>query len=79
MHFGGFENILGMARRLLVVQRYVPELSAVILSLFIPLMQSKVEHEQLAIMKVLLFLLEWKSETGLSSGIISLLQCVILC
>lgn len=79
MHFGGVENILGMARRLLVVQRYVPELSAVILSLFIPLMQSKVEHEQLAIMKVLLFLLEWKSETGLSSGIISLLQCVILC
>lgn len=72
MPLGGVENISEMARRLLVVQkemglRYVPELSTVISSLFIPLMQSKVEHEQLAIMKVLLFLLEWKSDSGMSS------------
>lgn len=70
VQLGEVENVLEMARHLLVAQKeiglsYISEFSAVILSLFITISKSKVEHEQLTIMKVLLLLLEWKRESGM--------------
>ncbi|CAK9161769.1 unnamed protein product [Ilex paraguariensis] len=64
---GGSEAIFEVSRRLLFVQKelglsYIPELSSVILSLFVTFIQLEVEHEQLSIAKLLLFLLAWKSE-----------------
>ncbi|KAI7979836.1 Protein RST1 [Camellia lanceoleosa] len=44
---------------------YIPELSTVILSLLVTLIQTELEHEQLSILKLLLFLLKWKSENGM--------------
>ncbi|XP_071915572.1 protein RST1 isoform X5 [Coffea arabica] len=67
MHLHGVENISEMSRHLLAVQKdlglsYLPDFSSVILSLIIPLIQSELEQEHIAILKVLLFLLEWKQE-----------------
>lgn len=78
LHFHGIEKISGMSRHLLAVQKelglsYVPDFSSVILSLFIPLAQSDLEHEQLAILRLLHFLLEWKRESGM------LLIYVLIC
>ncbi|KAM7509889.1 hypothetical protein LguiB_008764 [Lonicera macranthoides] len=62
---GGGEAVIEVSRHLLVAQKelglsYIPELSSVILSLFISLIQSDLEHEQLSILKLLFFLLKWK-------------------
>lgn len=69
MHLHGVENISEMSRHLLAVQKdlglsYLPDFSSVILSLIIPLIQSELEQEQFAVLKLLLFLLEWKQENG---------------
>ncbi|KAL3526395.1 hypothetical protein ACH5RR_011051 [Cinchona calisaya] len=66
-HFRGVEKISGMSKHLLVVQKelglsYLPEFSSILLSFFIPLIQLELEHEQLAILRLLHFLLEWKRE-----------------
>lgn len=72
-HSSGSESIVELSKRLLVVMKelglqYIPELSSVMLLLFVVLIQSEVEHEQLSIMKLLLFLLKWKSETEYVDG-----------
>ncbi|KAA8530205.1 hypothetical protein F0562_004914 [Nyssa sinensis] len=72
-HSGGVEAIFEISKPLLFVQKelglsYIPELSSAILSLFFALTQSELEHEQLSILKLLLFLLKWKSENGYYVG-----------
>ncbi|KAK4712605.1 hypothetical protein R3W88_007118 [Solanum pinnatisectum] len=66
-HTSSIENILEVSRRILIVQKdlglsYIPELSTIILSLFMVLMQSELEHEQFLEVKLILFLLKWKNE-----------------
>ncbi|PIN21822.1 hypothetical protein CDL12_05455 [Handroanthus impetiginosus] len=70
---GGLEKILEVARHLLMVQKelglnYATELSSVLLSLFPILTQSELEHEQCSILRLILFLLRWKSENECSIG-----------
>lgn len=67
---GGYEPIVELGRHLLFVQRdhglrYLPELSSAVLSLFVILIRSELEHEQLSILKLLHFLLNWKYEKGM--------------
>ncbi|CAN8266162.1 unnamed protein product [Cochlearia groenlandica] len=68
------EPVIESLRHLLAVQKdlrlpYSRDLSLVILSLVFMLTKSSVEHEQLCILKFLLFLLKWKSENeNLSVG-----------
>lgn len=69
-HSGGVEPIVEVSKCLVCVQKelglsYIPELSTVILSLLVTLIQTELEHEQLSILKLLLFLLKWKSENGM--------------
>ena len=66
---GGTEPIVELLKHMLAAQKdlslqYIPELSSVILSLSVLLIESELEHEQLSILKFLHFLLKWKSETG---------------
>ncbi|XP_059670118.1 protein RST1 [Cornus florida] len=66
-HSDGHEVIFDISKRLLSVQKelslsYIHELSSAILSLFMALTQSELEHEQLSILRLLLFLLKWKNE-----------------
>lgn len=73
-HSGGVQPIVEQLKRVLVVQydlslQYRPELSSVILSLFAILLDSELEHEQLCMLKFLLFLVNWKSETGKCSNL----------
>ncbi|KAI7734388.1 hypothetical protein M8C21_024541, partial [Ambrosia artemisiifolia] len=63
---GGKECIFDMSRRLIVVQaelglKYIPEASSVMLSLFVSLIQSELEHIQLSILKLVLDLIKWKN------------------
>ncbi|XVF58012.1 hypothetical protein PTKIN_Ptkin07bG0028200 [Pterospermum kingtungense] len=65
---GGTEPIVELLKHMLTAQKdlalqYMPELSSVILSLSVLLVESELEHEQLSILKFLHFLLKWKSET----------------
>lgn len=69
---GGIEIIVELSRRVLVVQKdlglqYVPKLSSVLLSLFVILLQSELEHEQLFILNLLRFILKWKYGNGMSN------------
>lgn len=69
-HSGGNEPIVELVKRLMFVQKdlglqYVPELSSSVLSLFVILVQSELEHDQLSILKFFHFLLEWKYENGM--------------
>ncbi|KAL5572771.1 hypothetical protein UlMin_022368 [Ulmus minor] len=64
-HSSWVEPITELSKRLLFVQKdlgfqYVPNLSSAILSLFVILIQLELEHEQLSMLKLLHFLLEWK-------------------
>ncbi|XP_073159165.1 protein RST1 isoform X2 [Henckelia pumila] len=64
---GGVEKIIDASRHLLAVQKelnlnYMVEFSSVMLSLLPILMQSELEHEQYPVLKLVLFLLRWKSE-----------------
>ncbi|KAL4581590.1 hypothetical protein LXL04_006113 [Taraxacum kok-saghyz] len=64
---GGEEYIYDMSRRLVTVQadlglKFIPEASSVMLSLFVSLIQSDLEHIQLSILKLVLDLIKWKSE-----------------
>ncbi|KAK4603584.1 hypothetical protein RGQ29_012198 [Quercus rubra] len=72
-HSGGNELIVELAKRLLFVQKdlglqYVTELSSVVLSMFVILTESELEHEQLSILKIFHFLLKWKCENEYDSG-----------
>lgn len=67
---GDVEHIIELLKHVLVAQfelrlQYNPELSSVILSLFSILIDSELEHEQLCILKFLLFLINWKIENGM--------------
>ncbi|CAN1347171.1 Protein RST1 [Linum perenne] len=68
---GGSESIFQLLKRLFVVQKdlgleYIPELSATLLSLSTILAQSELEHEQLSLLKLLIFLFRWKKENSVS-------------
>ncbi|CAN4082408.1 unnamed protein product [Withania somnifera] len=68
-HSSSIENILEVSRRILIVQKdlglsYMPELSTIMQSLFMVLVQSELEHEQFLEVKLILFLLKWKNENG---------------
>ncbi|GAY46821.1 protein RST1 [Citrus sinensis] len=70
---GGVEHIVEVLKHVLVAQfelrlQYKPELSSVILYLFSILIDSELEHEQLCILKFLLFLINWKSENEYGFG-----------
>lgn len=69
---GEEERIFDMSRRLIVVQaelglEFIPEVSAVMLSLFVSLIKSELEHIQLLVLKLVLDLLKWKSVNGKSA------------
>ncbi|XP_071712037.1 protein RST1 [Rutidosis leptorrhynchoides] len=60
------ERIYDMSRCIIAVQaelglEYIPELSAVMLSLFVSLIQSELEHIQLLVLQLVMDLLKWKS------------------
>ncbi|KAK9272918.1 hypothetical protein L1049_003297 [Liquidambar formosana] len=67
-HLGGSEPFVELSKRLVVVLKelglqYVSKLSSAMLLLFVTLIQSELEHEQLSILKLLYFILKWKIET----------------
>ncbi|OIW08937.1 hypothetical protein TanjilG_05913 [Lupinus angustifolius] len=64
-HPGGHEPIFELSKRLLSVQhdlglRWVPRLSSTMVSLFMILVKSELEHEQISMLKLLLLILKWK-------------------
>ncbi|KAE8021495.1 hypothetical protein FH972_007379 [Carpinus fangiana] len=72
-HSGGKEPLVEPVKRLMFVQKdlglqYVPELSSSVLSLFVILVQSELEHDQLSILKFFHFLLKWKYENEYDIG-----------
>lgn len=80
------ESVIESLKHLLAVQKdlglpYSRNLSLVVLSLVFMLAKSSVEHEQLSILKFLLFLLKWKTEIGIyvSPFFFSLHSCWFRC
>lgn len=70
MQSGLIEPILELSKHLLFAQKdiglhYVPKLSSAMLTLFIILVQSELEHEQLSTLKLLHLLLKWKYGNGM--------------
>lgn len=68
-HSGSIEPVVELSKNLLLSQKdngfpYAPKLSAAMLSLFIILVQSELEHEQLSTLKLLHLLLKWKYGNG---------------
>ncbi|XP_057947860.1 protein RST1 isoform X1 [Malania oleifera] len=64
----GREAAVELSKRLLVAQKdlglpYLPKMLSAVQSLFVTVIQSELEHEQLSIIKLLIFLLKWKTET----------------
>ncbi|XP_062010189.1 protein RST1 isoform X1 [Rosa rugosa] len=64
-HSGSIEPLVELSKNLLLSQKdngfpYAPKLSSAMLSLFIILVQSELEHEQLSTLKLLHLLLKWK-------------------
>lgn len=67
------EPVIELTKRLLLIQkdlglRYTCELMSISLSLFMGLVQSELEHEQVSILKVILHLLKWKTDSGYVVG-----------
>ncbi|XP_048128123.1 protein RST1 [Rhodamnia argentea] len=67
------EPVVELTKRLLLVQkdlglRYTHELTSISLSLFTVLVQSELEHEQISVLKVILHLLKWKTDSGYMDG-----------
>ncbi|KAL8110066.1 protein RST1 isoform X1 [Apium graveolens] len=63
------DAVIEISRRLVAVQNelglsYIPEISSVVLSLFITLVQAEFEHKQLSILRMLLLLVKWKGKKG---------------
>jgi len=70
--------------RLLTVQKdiglpWLPGLSSIILSLFIIIVQSELEHEQISILKLLLLILKWKYDSGMFSIAVLILKFMHTC
>lgn len=66
------EAVIEISRRLVTVQNelglsYIPEISSVVLSLFITLVQAEFEHKQLSVLRMLLLLFKWKGKKGMIS------------
>jgi hypothetical protein len=67
--FGITSSLLGLSKHLFSVQKdlglcYLPEISVILSSLSYSLSGLEFEHEQLAGLKLLAFLIEWKYENG---------------
>ncbi|XP_056169713.1 protein RST1 isoform X2 [Syzygium oleosum] len=67
------EPAVELTKRLLLVQkdlglRCTHELTSISLSLFTVLVQSELEHEQISVLKVILRLLKWKTDSGYVDG-----------
>ncbi|KAM1491327.1 hypothetical protein PS1_023795 [Malus domestica] len=65
MHSGLIEPVVEMSKHLVITQKdiglpYVPKVSSAMLTLFIILVQSELEHDQLSTLKLLHLLLKWK-------------------
>lgn len=63
------EAVIEISRRLVTIQNelglsYIPEISSVVLSLFIALVQAEFEHKQLSVLRMLLLLFKWKGKKG---------------
>ncbi|XP_050381377.1 protein RST1 isoform X2 [Argentina anserina] len=74
-HSGSVEPLVELSKNLLLSQKdngfpYVPKLSSAMLSVFIILVQSELEHEQLSTLKLLHLLLKWKygNENGVDKN-----------
>ena len=70
MHSGLIEPVVEMSKHLLITQKdiglpYVPKVSSAMLTLFIILIQSELEHDQLSTLKLLHLLLKWKYGDGM--------------
>ncbi|WCJ21056.1 ARM repeat superfamily protein [Euphorbia peplus] len=70
-HSGDSEPIIELVKRLFLIQKdlnmcFIPELSSSVLSLFTILVQSELEHEQLSVLRLLIFLFKWKSRNEYS-------------
>ncbi|XP_062106921.1 protein RST1 isoform X2 [Humulus lupulus] len=73
------EPITEVSRRLLSVQKelgfqYVPKLSSATLSLFVILIQSELEHEQLSTLKLTHFLFKWKHD---NESVVGRTSCIL--
>ncbi|KAJ4765519.1 Protein RST1 [Rhynchospora pubera] len=83
--FGVTETILQLVKRLLSMQKehnlkLSPEFNSVFISISYVLSQAEFEHDQLAGLKLLLFLTEWRFQSDLnSSGPTCLLKEELLC
>lgn len=69
--FGVTETILQLVKRLLLMQKeldlkFSPEFCSVFVSISYVLSQAEFEHEHLAGLKLLLFLTDWRFQSGLS-------------
>ncbi|XP_047314660.1 protein RST1 [Impatiens glandulifera] len=67
------EYSVEVSKQLIYIQKELglsclPELSSLMLSLFTTLIQSEIEHEQLSILKLLLFFTNWRNENGNDVG-----------
>jgi len=83
-HPGGYEPVCEHFMRLLTVQKdiglaWLPRLSSTIVSLFIIIVQSELEHEQISILKLLLLILKWKYDSGMFSIAVSILRFTHAC
>ncbi|KAK9113672.1 hypothetical protein Syun_020469 [Stephania yunnanensis] len=72
-HASSKESIIKLSKQLLLVQKqlgmpYQCEFSSLLMSLFVILIRAKFEHEQLSVLKLLNFLLKWKTESERSVG-----------
>nr|XP_011468296.1 PREDICTED: protein RST1 isoform X3 [Fragaria vesca subsp. vesca] len=75
-HSSSIEPLVELSKNLLLSQKdngfpYARKLSSAMLSLFIILVQSELEHEQLSTLKLLHFLLKWKYGNDKSGGAMS--------
>ena len=68
--YGAVEFLIELSKRLLVAQKelglpYLPEFGTVMVSISVILTQVEFEHEHLSILKLLVFLFEWRTKSGM--------------
>ncbi|KAJ3694479.1 hypothetical protein LUZ60_009959 [Juncus effusus] len=71
--FGINETVFQLAKRLLSIQKeinlkFLPEFNSIFITISYILSQTDFEHEQLAALKLLIFLTDWKHQTGLNKS-----------
>lgn len=67
---GDVEFIVEQSKRLLIAQKelgllHLPEFAMIMVSIPLILTQVEFEHEYLSILKLLIFIFEWRAETGM--------------